>query len=229
MTRVLTRAPIYRSSLTRLLDDLGVVERLDSGAAFAEKLGMWLDFRHAITLHGIHNTPLTAVMRPAHQPSAHAAMSTELTRRRALLTASIQLPLPSLDLSLKASTAYEPYRRHHLARQQEMTLQVRQLRAKVRGTLRSASSNLQKLATLDATFEHMLGERESKLLSTVPALLEKHFKRLHKEHAPSADTTWLSSFGKALQAALLAELEVRLQPSAGLIEAYNEEMKHHHE
>lgn len=229
MTRVLTRAPIYRSGLTRLLDELEVIERVDSGAAFAEKLAQWVDFRHAITLHGIHNAPPAELARPSLHSSVHSTLTAELQQRRLRLSASIQLPLPSVDWGLKASNAYEPLRRHHLARQQEMALQVRQLRAKVRGALRSASRRLQKLATLDAAFEHMLGERESKLFSSVPVLLEKRFRRLHKAHAQDTDPTWFPAFGNALQATLLAELEVRLHPSMGLIEAYNEEMKNHHE
>jgi hypothetical protein len=227
MTRVLTRAPIYRSSLTRLLVDLDVVEGMDAGAAFAEKLGDWLDFRNAIRLHGIHSAPATGKLAP--KPNLlKDALSAELARRRSVLTASIQLPLPSLDLSLKPSTAYEPYRRHHLARQREMELQLRQLRSKLRGLLHGVSTGLQKLVDLDATFEQMLSERESKLFSSVPALLEKHFKHLLKEHAQDDPALWLPAFGKTLQAALLSELEVRLHPAMGLIDAYNEEMKNHH-
>ncbi len=104
MTRVLTRAPIYRSSLTRLLVDLDVVQGMDSGAAFAEKLGDWLDFRNAIHLHGIHSAPVNGKLTP-HPALLKDALSAELARRRSVLTASIQLPLPSLDLTLKPATA----------------------------------------------------------------------------------------------------------------------------
>ena len=228
MTRTLARAPIYRSSLTRLLVDLDVVDGTDASADFAEKLGVWLDFRNAITLHGVHSAP--ASQRRTRQPEAlQEVLQAELARRRSVLTASIQLPLPGLDLSLKPATAYEPYRRHHLARQREMELQLRQLRSKIRGLLSSVSPGLQKLAALDAAFEHMLSERESKLFSTVPALLEKHFKQLLKEHAQDDPPHWLRTFGATLQSALLSELDVRLQPAMGLIEAYNDEMKNRHE
>ncbi len=227
MTRALTRAPIYRSSLTRLLVDLDVVEGMDSGAAFAQKLGDWLDFRNAISMHGIHNAPPSGKFTA--QPSLlKDALNAELARRRSVLTASIQLPLPSLDLTLKPATAYEPYRRHHLARQREMELQLRQLRSKLRGLLRGVSASLQKLVDMDAAFEQMLSERESKLFSSVPVLLEKHFKHLLKEHAQDAPSLWLTAFGKTLEAALLCELEVRLHPAMGLIDAYNDEMKNHH-
>ena len=37
------------------------------------------------------------------------------------------------------------------------------------------------------------------------------------------------TFGATLQSALLSELEVRLQPALGLIEAYNDEMKIRHD
>ncbi|MFC3109460.1 DUF3348 family protein [Undibacterium arcticum] len=41
-----------------------------------------------------------------------------------------------------------------------------------------ASPRLKQLADLDATFETILRERESKLLATVPVLLKKRFEQL---------------------------------------------------
>ena len=98
---------------------------------------------------------------------------------------------------------------------------------------------LRQLAALDAALDKALCERESKLLSTVPLLLRKRFEHLLKAHqqtlldtghADKPDTwmkqgAWLARFCHELQTVLLAELDVRLQPTVGLIEALHNEKK----
>lgn len=138
---------------------------------------------------------------------------------------------------MNLAPTYEPYRRYYLAHQHDMELKVRPLRTKVRNVLAKASPALKQLADLDAALDAILCERESKLLSTVPALLEQRFKQLFKEHqqrlADSEQTDhsefwmkpggWLARFCHELQTVLIAELDVRLQPTVGLIETLNNE------
>ena len=45
-----------------------------------------------------------------------------------------------------------------------------------------------RLAAVDAVMEQVLGAHEHRLLSTVPALLEKHFERL-RQAEPEADAS----------------------------------------
>lgn len=228
MTRVLPRPPIYRANLTRQLAELALLEHAGSTDGFAEKLSVWVDFRQAITLHGIHSTA-SPVQTNRKRADPGQSMQAELTRRRAVLTAAIQQPLPAPDLSLQPAKAYEPLRRHHLRLQRDMGLQIQQLRSHIRKLLSGVSPSLQKLIELDAAFEHMLSEREGQLFSTATALLETHFKQQWKLHAQDPPANWLPAFGHDLQTALSNELEVRLHPTAGLIEAYNEEKKSRHE
>jgi hypothetical protein len=63
--------------------------------------------------------------------------------------------------------------------------------------------------------EQVLGAPERTLLASVPALLEKHFKRL-RQAAPDA---WLDRFRQDARDVLLAELDLRFQPVDGLLEA----------
>ena len=77
-----------------------------------------------------------------------------------------------------------------------------------------------------------MDEREFSLLARVPVLLEAHFKRLRQAAQASlaeqagpghtqgaADNTWLKTFHKDMQSVLFAELDIRLQPSQGLLAA----------
>lgn len=134
---------------------------------------------------------------------------------------------------LDITIAYEPYRRYCVAQQRDMGLSVRQLRIHARGVLAKASPALKTLADLDAAFDGVLSEREGKLLATVPRLLEQRFAQLYQNHQQGLTDVqqednsavwmkpgaWLARFCQELQAVLVAELDVRLQPTRGLIEA----------
>jgi hypothetical protein len=134
---------------------------------------------------------------------------------------------------------YAPYHQRYLDQQRHMALRVDALRAHVRQAIAKVSPQLGQLASFDAVMDQMLGGREKKLLATVPVLLERRFGHLRKTHQlalaaaqlpddPALWTEpsgWLDAFGKELQEVLLAELEVRMQPVVGLIEAFSNEVK----
>jgi hypothetical protein len=68
--------------------------------------------------------------------------------------------------------------------------------------------------------EQVLGAHEHRLLATVPALLEKHFERLRRADGEGVQpAAWLDLFCKSMQGVLLAELDIRLQPVEGLLDA----------
>jgi hypothetical protein len=245
----------HDSSLIRILADLCLVEAAESKPVFAERLAQWLDLSDAITLHAAHNA--SAASSPAVQsgvPSvAGIAVEEEYARVKTDLVdsitkscspnmgeARIRWPTPKPGMGIEV-TAYEPYRRFYVAHQGAMELRVRPLRTRVRQALSRASTALKQLAALDEALERILCVRERQLLSTVPLLLEKRFEQLLKAHTqppvgtPQADAPalrrqpgeGLADFCKELQGVLLAELELRLQPTAGLIEALmNEANKH---
>jgi hypothetical protein len=149
----------------------------------------------------------------------------------------IKMPAAEFDLPLNPATAYVPYRRFYESHQRDMESSIQPLRTQVRKTVAKASPALQKLAELDATLEKILRERENKLLSKVPVLLRKRFEQLFKEHQKKLVDTqqadipaewtraggWLARFRSDMQMLLLAEVELRLQPAMGLIEAFKQE------
>lgn len=251
MTRVLPRTNFHSSKLIRCLADLAVVDAADAGNAFAEQLGLWIHFADAITLSAVHNDSIASSpgIQPEAQVGARAAAGAEFDRIQALLANSIvkscspnsgkthiQLPTPNLELPRDLAAAYAPYRRFYEAHQRDMELSIQPLRVNVREAVAKASPRLRKLADLDTTLEKILRERESKLLSKVPVLLRKRFEQLLKEHQQKLDDTqqadnpaawtqaegWLARFCNDMQMLLLAELELRLQPTIGLIEAFKQ-------
>jgi hypothetical protein len=254
MTRVLPRTNFHSSKLIRCLADLAIVDAVDSGNAFAEKLGLWIHFADAIALSAVHNDSIAGPpkMQPEAQFVARVAAGTEFDRIQAILVNSItkscspnrgkthiELPTPKLELPMDVGVAYAPYGRFYEAHQRDMELSVQPLRINVREALAKASPRLRKLADLDATLEKILRDRESKLLSKVPVLLKKRFEQLFKEHQQKLVETqqadnpagwtqaggWLARFCNDMQMLLLAEMELRLQPAMGLIEAFDNKIR----
>lgn len=238
----------HSSRLIRILTDMAIVDAVEPGSSFAEKLGLWLDHHDAITLRAALNagTSSPPVMRSGSQSVVAVAIGDEVAQVRAALVNSITrngtpsvgrtgIELPTPGESMSTVRSYEPYRRYYLAHQRDMELSVRPLRSHVREVMARVSPALSKLAALDAVFDGILSDRESKLLSTVPFVLERRFVQLLKAHqhmlieAQQADSPdvwmkaqgWLARFCNELQMVLLAELDVRLQPTVGLIEAFN--------
>lgn len=151
--------------------------------------------------------------------------------------ARIDMPPAELDEPIEPKTVFEPYRRFYAAHQRQMENTLQTLRSQVRGQLSKSSSNLQQLAALDAAFENILSEREAALLAKVAKLHEKRFVQALKLHTkqqaeamaagePATDVrpvAWLMPLRQAMRTALLAELDTRLQPTLGLLEAFNQE------
>ncbi len=242
MTRALTRTNFHSSQLIRTLADLAVVETTGPAAAFGEKLGLWIDFADAISLTGVLNTG-TLDAPSAVQAVAGPSVADEFAKSRAGLEAAItkssspntgrtraELSLPTLDAPLEDPKVYAPLRRYHLAHQRDMENSVRLVRAKVRDGVAATAPQLLQLVALDAAFEGILIEREARLLSTIPSLMEKRFNQLRKAYLqtqPANDKpalwmkpgAWLARFCTELQTVLLAELDLRLQPAVGLLEA----------
>lgn len=172
-------------------------------------------------------------------------MRDELASTRAALTGAItgandgkarlKLPRPAPDAPVELQADFTPYRRYYLAQQRHMAAGIGPLRLKAREALAGSSAALWQLAELDATLDQALGSREGDLLATVPALLERHFGKLRQAHqaalaeSGTADDPaqwllpdgWLTRFHRDLQDVLLAELDLRLQPVIGLIEAHS--------
>ena len=152
----------------------------------------------------------------------------------------IEMPPAEWDTPVDVKTAFEPYRRFYAAHQRQMESTLHNLRAQVRRQLQTSVDPLPTLAALDAAFENILSEREAVLLAKVAKLHEKRFVQALKQHlqkqtlattvadgnasAPVTDLSpppWLMPIRQALRTALLAELDTRLQPTLGLLEALN--------
>ncbi|QYF93338.1 DUF3348 domain-containing protein [Massilia sp. PAMC28688] len=243
MTRILPPSSFHSSQLLRCLADLDLLPGTEPVSDFAQGLGQWLHFTDAIALSSVLDAGLGAIPSQGQAQLAETAarLATEFERIQSFMTASIikscspggakshiKWPLP-----IEGEVSYVPYRRFYEAHQRDMELSVEPLRVNLRAALARATPGLRKLAELDVVMDKFLRPREAQLLARVPMLLQKRFDALYAAHldhlsvsgqpdSPAAwmqPDGWLASFCQNLQTLLLAEADLRLQPSAGLLDA----------
>jgi len=143
----------------------------------------------------------------------------------------VELPDPQADANF---AAHGP---RYLDLQKQMDTRLLALRTQVRHALAKGPMALQQLAALDGVMEQMLGAREQRLWTSLPGYLERRLAHLQHKHQQALQTSgradeplrwrqpggWLWAFEQDLQALLLAEMQVRLQPITGLLEAAHHE------
>lgn len=251
MARGLPHTSFNSSRLVRVLAELAVTDVAESRQSFAERLGQWLDFTDAMSLFSALNVGVGSGAATKLPASPQGALREEFVRVRSALLESIatdgvlkpgnvriKLPTPAPNASAESAADFSPYHRYYLAHQRDMNAGIGPLRVKARAALAGRSAVLQRLAALDGVLEEALAARERNLLAMVPLHLARRFEHLYKAHqaargdAPLPDDPerwlqaggWLAVFCRDMQAVLQAELEVRLEPVAGLIEALSNEV-----
>lgn len=123
----------------------------------------------------------------------------------------------------------------YLSLQKQMETRLGALRVQMRQLLSTGPVALRTLAMLDTVLEQMLAAREQKLWATLPGHLERRMAQLRAAHQQRLQQAvggedddpqrwrqpggWLAIFEQDQRSLLLAEMDVRLQPHAGLVEA----------
>jgi hypothetical protein len=148
--------------------------------------------------------------------------STELELIQAQLAASFnhtELAGESDSMSdgapLKALLA--PYLQHFAQQQRLIESRTSTFRTHLRASLARASDELARLAQLDVYIERALAAPQSRALTGLCALLETRARK----HYDADRLRWRPRLWSDLQRLLRAELDQKLQPVLGLIEALN--------
>jgi len=212
-------ATFSHSRLVRLLGQDVPADFEPPGMDFAERLSLWLNAFDAIGLQAAHQVVRAIGSAAGGQPPAARKAPTlaeDFRRARSVLAEVIaREPVPD-DAG---DAGFAPYPQRHLQLQRQMEQMVAALRDHVRQALARLSPGLRQLATLDAAFEQVLAAREQALLASVPARLQRRFAQLR------AAEGGLQAFHQEWRDALRAELDLRLEPVAGLIDALDNEFK----
>lgn len=239
LARDVRRTPLTGSAFIRSLAALNDVPAPAAPDAFAQRLAHWLAWTDAFSLSAALGDAAARADAPAVAgfggQGALAADEREVARVRAALgkaiadapagvagTRRVHRPLAGALAPAEAPVDFAAHRQRYTQCQLAMETQVVPLRRRLRASLADRSPALAKLAELDSVMEQVVGARERALLATVAGRLEPRFDRLRGAASPDAAVPpgpWLDRFRQEMRELLLAELDLRLQPVEGLLEA----------
>ena len=221
------------SRLIRVLAEITGKDFEASSRNFAERLGLLLGFSDSIVLADALKTPACDT---AHElPDAEDIRSTFLRVRGLMVNfivtscrtdaANERLRWPVIEPQ-DGKVSVEPIVNFYMAHQREMELGIRALRVTVREAMTEATAPLRQLAQLDQVLEETLSVHGRRFLAAVPRLLEQ---RIDQPLQRDWQTDWQHALAEDICELLLAELELRLQPVLGLVEALNHEVSTYNE
>lgn len=232
----------YSARLVRLLANLGSPEAVEIPGCFAERMGRLFDLADTIALDAARQRPAAGPFIAESDTATH--LQADLDHSRDSLveridqafsdggTATLRLPTPVPD---ETPPSFKPYQRFYLAQQRQLIATVQPLRLRIRQTMAAHSPALAQLAALDTVFDNTLSIYSRRGFATLPKVLEKRFKTLWRAHLKDLSKgdrdphpgdwitpgAWLHQFHQEMRMMLLAELEIRLEPILGLLDALN--------
>lgn len=250
MNQLPSQATFGSSRIIRFLSELNVANVEISHQHFVERLGQLIDFSGSITLASTHHG-LSATSFDS-KPYSLEEVKALFLRVRSVMVQSIvksttpnaddearRLPNPNIGDSLETLTGFDAYRRFYGVMQRDMDTKIRNLRLQIRQEMSGVSPKLAQLCHLDSVLSDTLFANTRQFFAVITRLLNKRFDYLLQAHRDAVEKQqasdnpaewiasggWLEQFYKEIQGLLLAELEVRLQPVLGLMEALMKEVE----
>ncbi|MBE0485495.1 DUF3348 family protein [Marinobacter sp.] len=215
----------HPSKLLAQLAHLGAASSTDALPCIAERLSRLFGLGDTMTLDAA--TAYRAGQPGQLQSAVVDKLTDELaTTRRALVR---RVHIWAGELEFEGEPECEPVLNAWLALQRKIAANSRQLRDKVRRSMKDQSQTLARLAELDAVFDHTVAGYTSQCFSAVSLVLEQRFRALQTSNeqpqtSGQAPHDWFHRYCEEAQALLLAELDVRLEPVLGLLEACHNEV-----
>lgn len=231
--------PLHRSRLASLLAEHGVAA---PRGEFAERLGRLVDLADSIRLSAAQ------LRRP--QTDSGSGMPAEritgdfLDTRATVIQSAMhsfipgavptrtKLPVVDGKTPWEEASLPEPWLKFYRARQRDVEFRLRNLRERVRYGLSGQSPELARLAALDEALGDIIDQQAARCYQAVPRLLAQRFEQLlDRQRAQRAGETdllpgWpqqMQHYRAYMQSLLLAEIDARLLPVLGLVEALQEQ------
>jgi len=241
MTQAQTQTHANPSRLVQLLAELVGADTAASDKLITERLGQLFDLPGSIRLSSVLDKPAAVPAQTAVSPQearaeflrAHTAIISSALRSFLPGGGSIRLRFPAIATreDFEEAATADALLAFYAAQQRDIDFRIRNLQAATRDTVAGFSPRLAQLAALDAALGDPLAAHNRRFFSAVCSLLGKHVENLIDEYhqAASADPRdeklWAATLARLrsdMQGLLLAEIETRLQPALGLIEALDE-------
>lgn len=224
-------AAANNSKLINTLQALALCDNNPSQQHFAQKLGDLLDLPDAFVvadnLRGLKRMPFKNANKACNSAHIQQFFLEEKHAIEQALIAKIK------QHSRFDNEQAESYSRFYALCQSELEHSVFKIRKTLLSDLKQSSVRMARLVFLDELLQDKLGAQLRSFYSVLPKLIEKHFVALQTpEQQPDMITLgqahsnpWPQQLKKDIERLLLAELELRLQPLMGLIEAVDENIE----
>ena len=242
MTQLPMQLPTHAPRLVRHLAELTGVDAALPRRHLAQGLGRLFDLPDSI---GIANAQGAA---PAWTPEKSAIpveeIRSEFLRSRADIVSStlrsfmpggvplrLRFPVVTADMTREQTMTPAPYLAFYGAQQREIDFRIRNLHAATREAVAAVSPRLAQLAALDAALCEPIATHHRRFFATVCELLLGRIEYLldayhqavpENQHNAGLWGDTLATLRSEMQDLLLAEIEARLQPALGLLDALDE-------
>ncbi|MEP0203122.1 MAG: DUF3348 family protein [Halioglobus sp.] len=233
----------YSSSrLVGLLAELSQQSSTAPRSDIAQGLGSMIDLSESIvisdTLAGLGKMSAAPVSTVGVEPMerlqlGHAAMVKSVMGSVARDSTSAKITLGMfLDdqqqdearSQMEGPVDFQPYLKLYAALQRDLEFKARKIQADIRSVLAARSADGARLAALDAALADPVAKHSRAMFAKIPVLLANRFNAIaSQKDTPALDVQ--EQLSKLLQTILLAEIEARLMPAVGLIEALEEELE----
>ncbi|TVP52053.1 MAG: DUF3348 family protein [Halomonadaceae bacterium] len=214
-----------QSRLVQLLASSGSSSATDGLPCFAERLGRLFGLRDTMRLDA------ATAFRSRHPGMNQGPVFDRLTQELATLRRGLigKINRYGDDVEPTNTVALASYLNPWLVLQRKLAATSDQFRDKVRQTMKDHNQNLARLAELDAVFDHTMAGYTSQCFSHTPRVLEQRLQALQTASEQTQEpgtqpADWLHRYWEEAQNLLLAELDVRLEPVLGLLEACHNEV-----
>ncbi len=236
MTQALAQDRLTRSALVRQLAELTNRTHGSTGARLDNWLGERVDFSDSVTLARAH-LPAGHHDHDEPTPAASSVKDDFLEVRATLLRnleksynpggeyVRIKLPAAPEVISGREAEAFAVYHRFYSAWQREIDFRVQGLRQRTASALASTAPELAQLAALDGTIAEIIAQHGRKCFSHAPLLLGERFLALHDPDLLAPSESPHNIICREMRSLLHAEIEARLLPVLGLVEALDEHLE----
>ncbi len=228
--------------LAELLDTDGQLSHQD----FIERLARSFDLADSIRISTVHE----AVFEPtdAQPVVSRGTIRDEFQRERAAIVGSAaqsfspqasanrtRFPRARAEMTVDEIMDAAPYLSFYSAQQRIIDFRIRDLHARTRDALADLSPPLARLAALDTVLAGPLAGPARRAFAAIPRLLGQRFASLRDQHRRTATDPsrirerWevtLLQLRSEMRSLLLAEIETRLLPTQGLVDALDELEEH---
>ncbi|WP_029652559.1 DUF3348 family protein [Marinobacter daepoensis] len=208
----------HTPDLLRQLASSGARDATDSLPCFGERLSRLFGLGDTMTLDA-------AIAFRTRQPGMpQDAMADRLTGELATLRQALVRRIQAYgeELDAEGESSSEQALNAWLALQRKVAANSRQLRDKVRKAMKDQGQTLARLAALDEVFDHTMAGYTAQSFSYIPRVLEQRFE--NPQTASGQTTDGFHRYCEEARSLLLAELDVRLEPVLGLLEACHHEV-----